>query len=216
MGQKVNPTSFRIGTIFSWKSRWFSDRKHYADIMLEDHKIRGFMQKRLSNAGLVQIDIERLFAKIKIVLMVSRPGVVIGKGGANLEVLKKEVDRLINIAKDKKSKLHIELKVNEVTQPELSAKLVAERIIMQLINRYPHRRAVTQALDNVMGGGAKGVKIQLGGRVGGAEISRREKYYRGSVPTQTLRANIDYYEAPAATRSGYVGVKVWINKGEVV
>ncbi len=216
MGQKVNPTSFRIGTIFSWKSRWFSDRKHYSDIMLEDHKIRGFMQKRLANAGLVQVDIERLFAKIKIVLFVSRPGVVIGKGGVNLEVLKKEVDRVINVAKDKKNKLHIELKVNEVTQPELSAKLVAERIIMQLINRYPHRRAVTQALDNVMGGGAKGVKIQLGGRVGGAEISRREKYYRGSVPTQTLRANIDYHEAPAATRSGYVGVKVWINKGEVV
>ena len=120
------------------------------------------------------------------------------------------------LSKDKKEKVHIDLKVEEVKKPDLSSKLVAERIISQLIARYPARRAVTQALDRVMAEGAKGVKIQLSGRIGGAEISRQEKYFLGSIPTQTLRANIDYYEQPAKTRSGYVGVKVWIYKGEIV
>lgn len=216
MGQKVNPTNFRLGTIFSWKSRWFANSKNYADKMLEDYKLRQYFHKKLSNSGLVRVEIERSITKMKIILVVSRPGVVIGKGGSNLELIKKDIEKLINVSKLKKDKVNIELKVKEVKAPDLSAKLVGERIEGQLVNRYPHRRAVTQALDKVMAAGAKGVKIQLSGRIGGAEIGRTEKYFKGSVPTQTLRANIDYYEGPARTRSGYVGIKVWIYKGEIV
>lgn len=216
MGQKVHPTIFRLGNIFSWKSRWFAKPSEYSDKVLEDHKLRAYFNKKLSNAGLVQVDIERSISKLRVVLNVSRPGVVIGKGGSNLEEIKKEVERLLNVSKVKKDKVHVDLKVEEVKYPDLSAKLVGERIIAQLIGHYPHRRAVSQALDKVMAAGAKGVKIQLSGRVGGAEIGRTEKYFQGSIPTQTLRANIDYFEQPALTRSGYVGIKVWIYKGEIV
>ena len=216
MGQKVNPTGFRLGNIFSWKSRWFAKPEEYSDRVLEDHGLREYFNQKLSNAGLVQVDIERSISKLRIVLNVSRPGVVIGKGGANLEEIKKEVERILNVSKTKKEQVHVDLKVEEVKNPDLSAKLVAERIIKQLIGRYPHRRAVSQALEKVMAAGAKGVKIQLSGRIGGTEIGRTEKYFQGSIPTQTLRANIDYFEAPAKTRSGYVGVKVWIYRGEVV
>lgn len=216
MGQKVNPIGFRLGSTFSWKSRWFAGRKEYSDNMLEDYRLRNYLNTKLSNAGVVQIDIERSLTTIKIILYVSRPGVVIGKGGANLEVVKTDVEKLINSGKTKQGKVRVELKVEEVKKPDLSAKLVAERIAEQLIKRYPHRRAVSQAMERVMQAGAKGVKISLSGRIGGAEIARHEKYFEGSIPTQTLRANIDYFHAPAATRSGYVGIKVWIYKGEVV
>ncbi|MBT4123916.1 MAG: 30S ribosomal protein S3 [Candidatus Pacebacteria bacterium] len=216
MGQKVNPTGFRLGKIFSWKSRWFAKPAQYSNQVIEDHKIRKYFSEKLSNAGLVQVDIERYISKIRIVLQVSRPGVVIGKGGSNLESIKKEVEKLLNISKNKKIQTRVDLKVEEVKYPDLSARLVAERIVSQLIHRYPHRRAVNQALEKVMAAGAKGVKIQLSGRIGGAEIGRSEKYFKGSVPTQTLRANIDYFQVPAKTRSGYVGIKVWIYKGEIV
>jgi small subunit ribosomal protein S3 len=214
MGQKVNPTGFRLGNLFTWKSKWFAEDNQYASTVLEDRKLRQFLNKKLANAGLVQVNIERSLTMINVILHVSRPGVVIGKGGANLEVIKKDVERILNVAKQKKDKVKVDLKVQEVKKPDLSAKLVAEKIVDQLIKRYPHRRAVSQAMEKVMGAGAKGVKICLAGRIGGAEIGRKEKYFEGSVPTQTLRANIDYYETPARTRSGYVGVKVWINKGE--
>ena len=216
MGQKVNPTLLRMGGIFSWKSRWFAGKKTYAANVLEDYRLREYLEEKLGNAGLVEINIKRSISKLVLHLEVARPGVVIGKGGQNLEKIKKEIDRIVNVSKEKKEKSRIEIKVEEVKKPDLSAKLVAERIINQLLSRYPHRRAVKQALEKVMGAGAKGVKIQLSGRVGGAEISRSEKYFEGSVPTQTLRANIDYFEKPAKTRSGYVGVKVWIYKGEIV
>lgn len=216
MGQKVNPTSFRMGTIFSWSSRWFATKKDYSDKVLQDYKLRQYLNKKLASAGLEKIEIERSISKLKIVLLVARPGVVIGKGGANLELIKKEVEKLINTAKLKKDQIKVDLKVKEIKDANLSAKLVVEKIQQQLVGRYPHRRAVTQALEKVMGAGAKGVKIQLSGRIGGAEIGRSEKYFKGSVPTQTLRANIDYFEAPASTRSGYVGIKVWINKGLIV
>lgn len=216
MGQKVNPTGFRLGNVFSWKSRWFAKPEEYSDKVLEDFRLRQYFNQKLQSAGLVQTDIERYISKLRIVLHVSRPGVVIGKGGSNLEEVKKEVERILNTDKTKKEQVHVDLKVEEVKSPDLSAKLVAERIIMQLIGRYPHRRAINQALEKVMAAGAKGVKIQLSGRIGGAEISRSEKYFQGSIPTQTLRANIDYFEAPAKTRSGFVGVKVWIYKGEIV
>ena len=140
---------------------------------------------------------------------------MIGKGGSNLEETKKDIERLLNVSKLKKDRVKIDLRVEEVTQPDLSAKLVAERISGQLIKRFPHRRAVAQAMERAMQAGAKGIKISLAGRVGGAEISRTEKYFEGSVPTQTLRANIDYYHEPSLTRSGYVGIKVWIYKGEL-
>jgi small subunit ribosomal protein S3 len=216
MGQKVNPTGFRLGNLFTSKSKWFAENRNYATTMLEDHKLREFLNKKLGNAGLVQLNIERSLTMITIILHVARPGVVIGKGGANLEVIKKDVERILNVSKVKKDKVKVDLKVNEVKKPDLSAKLVAERIVDQLIKRYPHRRAVSQAMEKVMAAGAKGVKIALAGRIGGAEIARQEKYFEGKVPTQTLRANIDYFELPARTRSGYVGIKVWINKGEGV
>ena len=216
MGQKVNPTGFRIGTTFTWKSRWYADPKSYSDKVIEDFKLRRFLNNKLASAGLVKVDIERSLTAIKVILFVSRPGVVIGKGGSNLELVKKEIEMILNVSKLKKDKVKIDLRVEEIKKPDLSAKLVAEKIVGQLIKRYPHRRAVTQALEKTMQAGAKGIKIQLAGRVGGAEIGRTEKYFEGSVPTQTLRANIDYHQTPANTRSGYVGVKVWIYKGEVI
>lgn len=216
MGQKVNPISFRLGNTFSWKSRWFATRDGYSDKLLEDFKLRTYLNSKLANAGMVEIDIERSLTTIKVILYVSRPGVVIGKGGVNLEEVKKDVEKLLNVSKLKKDKVRVEIKVEEVKKPDLSAKLVAERIAEQLIKRFPHRRATSQALEKVMGAGAKGVKIALSGRIGGAEIARSEKYFEGSIPTQTIRANIDYFHAPARTRSGYVGIKVWIYKGEIV
>jgi small subunit ribosomal protein S3 len=216
MGQKVNPTLMRIGGIFNWKSRWFADKKNYADNVLEDYRLREYLEKKLGNAGLVDVSIKRSISKLTLIIEVARPGVVIGKGGQNLEKIKTGVDHIVNTSKIKKEKSRIELKIEEVKKPDLSAKLVAERIIGQLIARYPHRRAVKQAMERVMGAGAKGIKIQLSGRIAGAEISRSEKYFQGSIPTQTLRANIDYYEQPAKTRSGYVGIKVWIYKGEII
>ncbi len=216
MGQKVNPTGFRMGNTYSWKSRWYADEKNYSDKVLEDYKLRKFLDKKLNSAGVVQIDIERSLTMVKIVLHVSRPGVVIGKGGVNLEEIKKDVERIMNVSKLKKDRVKIDLRVEEVTKPDLSAKLIVERIAGQLVKRFPHRRAVNQSMERVMQAGAKGVKIQLSGRVGGAEIGRREKYFDGSIPTQTLRADIDYFEMPAATRSGYVGIKVWIYKGAIV
>lgn len=216
MGQKVNPLGFRLGNTFSWKSRWFANKHEYSQVVLEDKKLREYLNTKLSNAGLVEVDIERSLTAIKVILFVSRPGVVIGKGGANLEGVKKEIERILNVAKVKKDKVKVELKVEEIKKPDLSAKLVAERIAEQLIKRFPHRRAVSQALEKVTAAGAKGVKIALAGRIGGAEISRTEKYFQGSVPTQKLRANIDYYQVPAKTRSGYVGIKVWIYRGDIV
>lgn len=216
MGQKVHPTGFRLGTTFSWKSRWFAGKADYQDKMLEDYKIRKFLQNELSNAGVVRIDIERSLTSMKVILMVSRPGVVIGKGGENLKTINDKLTTLLHEGKKKPKQFKLDIKVEEVKKPDLSAKLVAERIVDQLVKRYPHRRAVQQALEKVMQAGAEGVKISLSGRIGGSEIGRTEKYAEGKVPTQTLRANIDYHSTPALTRSGYVGIKVWIYKGDVL
>ncbi|MBP7876071.1 30S ribosomal protein S3 [Candidatus Woesebacteria bacterium] len=216
MGQKVNPISFRTGVIYPWSSRWFGTAKDYSDQVLEDFKIRQYMQGKLGGAGIVRTEIERSLTLIKIIIIVSRPGVVIGKGGSNLELVKKELEALINKGKVKNQRQKIDLRVEEASNPDLSAKLVAERISQQLQKRFPHRRAVSQALERAQQAGAKGIKISLAGRVGGAEISRTEKYAQGSVPTQTLRADIDYFHEPSLTRSGYVGIKVWIYKGEII
>ncbi len=210
MGQKVHPTGFRLGTTFSWKSRWFANKHDYKQKVLDDYTLRRALQDKLGNAGLVRIDIERSLTTLKITLLVSRPGVVIGKGGENLRAIQALVEKMVNVGKAKKSQTKVDIKVEEVKKPDLSAKLVAERISEQLVKRFPHRRAVNQALEKVMNAGAKGVKIALSGRIGGSEIGRTEKYFQGSVPTQTLRANIYYHQVPSHTRSVYVGIIVWI------
>lgn len=213
MGQKVHPNGFRLGNYTTWTSMWFSDKKNYKGNVLSDFKLRKHLEEKLKGAGVVEIEIERSITTLKITLHVSRPGVVIGRGGANLEQVKKEVEAVLRKLKAD-PRVKVEIRVEEVKEPDLSAKLVMERMADQLAKRYPHRRAALQAIEKVMGAGAKGVKIALSGRIGGAEIARNEKYAQGSVPTQTLRANIDYFEGPAYTKSGYVGIKVWIYKGE--
>lgn len=213
MGQKVNPVGFRVGVTQAARSKWFAPKGQYGDLLLQDKKLRELLDLELKNAGFVKAEIERSVNALKLTIFVSRPGVVIGKGGTSLEALKKKIEALLVDKKSEKTK--IDIKVEEVKKPDLSAKLVAERISDQIIKRFPHRRAISQALEKASAAGAKGIKIQLSGRIGGAEIARTEKYFEGSVPTQTLRANIDYYETPIRTKSGYVGIKVWIYKGEI-
>jgi small subunit ribosomal protein S3 len=215
MGQKVNPFGFRLGNIYSWRSRWFADKYDYAKQVLEDTKLRRFLMDKLKLSGITKVEIERSINAIRIILHVSRPGVVIGRGGTALEQLKKEVMDLLKInPNDPKSQKVIIDDIVEVKNPDLQARLVAQRIAEQLEKRYPHRRAVSQAMERVMNAGAKGVKIVLAGRIAGAEISRTEKFTQGSIPAQTLRADIDYAQVPALTKSGYIGVKVWIYREE--
>ncbi len=215
MGQKVNPFAFRLGNIYVHSSRWFATKEVYAKQVLEDAKLRKFINERLKLAGVTKIEIERSINATRIILNVSRPGVVIGRGGTSLEILKEDVMKLLKInPNDPKSRKVIIDDIVEVKNPDLNAKLVAQRIAEQLEKRYPHRRAVSQAIDRSMNSGAKGIKIVLAGRIAGAEISRTEKYSRGSIPTQTLRADISYSQVPSLTKSGYIGVKVWIFLGE--
>ncbi|MDO5561805.1 MAG: 30S ribosomal protein S3 [bacterium] len=213
MGQKVNPVGFRVGVTQAARSMWFAPKGQYGSLLLQDKKLRALLNQELKNAGLVKAEIERSVNALKITIFVSRPGVVIGKGGSSLEALKKKIEALV--ADNKGEKTKIDIKVEEVKKPDLSAKLVAERIADQLVKRFPHRRAISQALEKATAAGAKGIKIQLAGRIGGAEISRTEKYFEGSIPTQTLRSNIDYFEMPIHTKSGYVGIKVWIYTGQL-
>ena len=214
MGQKINPVGIRVGTFVPWKSRWFSD-KLFKDYLIEDIKIRKALMEKLKLAGIVSVEVERLPKSMVIIMTVSRPGVVIGRGGTGIEDVKKYVLEIINkVRKVKVKDLKIDLRVNEVKNPELSAHLVAGRIASELERRMPHRRVVTKTMERVMASGAKGIKIVLGGRIGGAEISRVEKFQEGSVPTQTLRETIDYAQVPALLKRGYVGIKVWIHKKE--
>ena len=213
MGQKVNPTGFRLGVIYNSSSKWYAGNKQYSELILQDIKIKEFIEERLKLAGIVTVNVDRSINVIKITIEAGRPGVVIGRGGSNLDLLKKELEDFLKKIGAPTS-LKFQLDVKEVKNPDMSAKLVAERISEQLIKRYPHRRAITQAQERVMAAGAKGLKIQLSGRINGAEISRREKYAVGSIPTQTLRADIDYAEVPSLTRSGYIGIKVWVYRGE--
>jgi small subunit ribosomal protein S3 len=215
MGQKVNPVGFRTGTFMPWKSRWFIDDDTYKRYLLEDIKIRHGLMERLKLAGIVSVEIERLSNSMSIILTVSRPGVVIGRGGTGLEDVKKYILEIISQVRGKKVKdIKIDLQVNEVKNPELSAHLVASRIVSDLERRMPHRRVVMRTMERVMQSGALGIKIVLSGRIGGAEISRTEKYHQGSVPTQTMRENIDYAQIPALLKRGYVGIKVFIHKKE--
>lgn len=213
MGQKVNPIGIRTGSFLPWKSRWFADQLTFKDFLVEDIKIRKGLMKRLALAGITTVEIERQPKSIVLIITVSRPGVVIGRGGTGIEDVKKfVVSTMTEVRKKAVKDIKIDIRINEVKNPELSAHLVAGRIASELERRIPHRRVVTKAIERVMASGALGVKVVLGGRINGAEIARREKFHLGSVPTQTLRENVDYSQVPALLKRGYVGVKVWIHK----
>lgn len=221
MGQKINPHGFRLGPLFTWGSRWFADDKRYAGFLIQDVMLRDILGKKLKVAGLAQTEIERSINKVKIILHVSRPGMVIGRGGSGLEEIKKFIEQtIVMIARKKRldkvlfdpGKTKVEVVVEPVKEPNLSAFLVATTIGDQIIKRLPHKRVCNQTLERVMSAGAKGVKIKLAGRIAGAEIARRETYKTGSIPLSTIRENVDYAEVPCLTKSGYIGVKVWICK----
>lgn len=210
MGQKVNPKVLRLGPSLGWTSTWFADTK-YKETLLEDYKIRKALMARLKNAGISSIEIERSINSIKIISFVSKPGMVIGRGGTGLEELKVFLTGLLT--KDKvKNQFKLDLRVEPIKDPNLDAYLVGKNISDQLIRRLPAKRIMKSTVEKVMGSGAKGVRIVLSGRIGGAEIGRREKLQKGTVPLSTIRANIDYASVPALTKKGYIGVKVWINK----
>ena len=212
MGQKVHPKGFRLGIVFNWSSRWFfSSKKNYREALISDAKIREGLMKKLAHAAVTQVDIERAIKKITIIIFSVKPGVIIGRGGKGLEEVKNFILQFLPNTKNKKE-IKVEIKIEPVKRPYLNAYYVAQSIAEKLVKNFTHRMVVHQAMDRVMEAGAKGVKIQLGGRIGGAEISRREKYFEGTVPTSTIREEIDYAAYPALTRSGYVGVKVWIAK----
>lgn len=213
MGNKINPIGFRLETVVDspqWQSSWYADKKMYPQLLLEDKRIRDFIQKKLSSSGIVSTRIERSVKKLKIILTVSRPGLVIGRGGKELEMLKKDIQKIIAKAPGKQN---IDIQVEEFKYADLSAKLIAEKIAFQLTKRMPYRRVVLFAIEKAMTAGAKGVKIILGGRINGAEISRREKFSQGKVPLSTIKSKIDYAECPSLTRSGYIGVKVYLCLG---
>jgi len=215
MGQKVNPIVFRLGspkTDVNWTSRWFASKKQYPAFWREDLELRRFLEDRLRQAGVAEIRIERFNRNMKITLVVTRPGLVIGRGGKGLEDLKEKLKLMIKTISHPGKNL--ELDVEEYKNPDFSAKVVAERIASQLLRRMPYRRVINQAMERIMAAGAKGVKIIIKGRVNGAEISRQEKFYRGQVSLNTIRSHIDYAQHPVLTRSGYIGLKVYINRGD--
>lgn len=218
MGQKIHPMGFRLGVLNTWDSRWFASNRDYKKFVLEDSLLRLALFEKCKIAGLTKVEIERSINTINIILNVVRPGVVIGRGGAGMEDLKKFVaKKIMEIRKiksltDKKNVVKIDLRVEPVKEPNLNAFFVASNIAEQLAKRLPHKRVVNFALEKMMNSGAKGAKIILAGRIAGAEIARRETYKKGSIPLSTLRENIDYAQVPALTKSGYVGIKVWICK----
>ena len=207
MGQKVNPISFRLGITKNWDSRWFAG-EHYSEFVLEDYNIRKFLRKRVSQAGISKIEIERAANKVRIRMYVARPGIVIGKKGIEIEKLKTDLEKLI--------KREVILDIQEVRKAEVDAQLVAESVAMQLVRRVAFRRAMKKSVSSALRFGAQGIKISCSGRLGGAEMARREWYREGRVPLHTLRADIDYGFAEAFTTYGVIGVKVIIFKGEIL
>ena len=208
MGQKVNPHGLRVGVIKDWDSRWYAREDKVGDLIVEDYKIRQYLKKALYSAGVPTIEIERDSAKVRIYIHCARPGVVIGKGGQEIERLRGEVQKLIGKP--------VALSIVEVRTPDTNAQLVAENIAQQLEKRIGFRRAMKNAMGRAMRMGARGIKVKCGGRLGGAEIARSECYHEGTIPLQTIRADIDYGFAEADTTYGKLGVKVWIYKGEVL
>ncbi len=207
MGQKVNPHGIRLGINKTWSSRWFS-KSEYTKLLHQDLKIKEFVENKLKNASISKINIERAAKKLRVSIFSSRPGIIIGKKGADIELLKNKLSQMSN--------LEVFLDIKEVRKPEVEAKLVAENIANQLEKRVSFRRAMKKAVQSATRLGAKGVKVVCSGRLGGAEIARTEKYHEGSVPLHTLRGDIDYATAEADTTYGICGIKVWINKGEIL
>ena len=208
MGQKVNPHGLRVGVIKDWDSRWYAREDKVGDMVVEDYNIRKYLKNKLYSAGVAKIEIERSNGKVKININCSRPGVVIGKAGAEIENLRKDVEARLGKA--------VNLNIVEVRSPDLNAQLVAENIGAQLEKRISHRRAMKKAMQQATRLGAKGIKIMCSGRLGGREIAGSETYHEGTIPLQTIRADIDYGFAEAATTYGRIGIKVWIYKGEVL
>jgi small subunit ribosomal protein S3 len=208
MGQKVHPHGLRVGVIKDWDSRWYASDKDFGDSIVEDYKIRKFVKKQLYQAGIAQIEIEKKANKITLFIHAAKPGIIIGKGGAGIEKLGKDISALVG--KD------INIKIVEVKHPEQNAQLVAENIASQLERRISFRKAMKGTMGRTMKMGAKGIKTNCSGRLGGAEIARSEHYHEGTIPLQTIRADIDYGFAEANTTYGKIGVKVWIYKGEVL
>ncbi|WP_440897188.1 30S ribosomal protein S3 [Amphibacillus sp. Q70] len=207
MGQKVNPIGFRVGVIRDWESRWYAG-KDYADLLHEDIKIREYIEDRLKDAAVSKVEIERAANRVNISISTAKPGMVIGKGGSEVEALRKSLNKLTG------KKVHIN--IVEIKKPDIDAKLVAENIARQLESRISFRRAQKQVIQRAMRGGAKGIRTQVSGRLGGADMARAESYSEGTVPLHTLRADIDYSHAEADTTFGKLGVKVWIYRGEVL
>ena len=208
MGQKVNPHGLRVGVIKDWESRWYADSEEFSDNLVEDYKIREFLKKKLYHAGISKIEIERTADRVKVLVYTAKPGVVIGKGGSEIEKLKGE------LASYSAKKVLVDIK--EVKRPDSDAQLVAENIAQQLENRISFRRAMKSCMGRAMKSGAKGIKASCSGRLGGADMARTETYSDGTIPLHTLRADIDYGFAEADTTYGKIGVKVWIYKGEIL
>jgi len=205
MGQKVNPTGFRTGIMVGWKSRWYASKQEFASLLLEDHKLRAFIKDKYRFAGIPKVEIERTRDEVKVVLFTARPGVIIGRKGQEVDRLQGELQDLIG--------RRVNIKIEEISRPETWAQLVAEDIAEQLSKRASFRRCIKRAIETSMEAGAKGIKVQLSGRLGGAEMSRCEKANAGSLPLSTLRAKIDYGFTEAATPQGNIGVQVWVNQG---
>lgn len=211
MGNKVNPIGLRLGILHTWNSRWFfSDRKAYREALLQDITIRKNLFVQLKSAGLTQVEIERSLTGMNIILHAVRPGVIIGRGGKGLEDIKNSVMSLMKLPPKEKTKFKLEIHVEQVKKPFLSARYTAEHIAERIVQNFPHRSLSHKVLDKVMESGAKGVKLYFGGRIRGANIARSEKFQTGTVPLSSVKADIDFASVAALTRSGYVGIKVWI------
>lgn len=210
MGQKINPTGLRIGVIKDWESRWYSDKKDFGDTLVSDTKLRKYLLESLAPAGVPKVEIERDAKRVRVNIHCAKPGMVIGKGGAEIEKLKATCKKMLGGDKE------VFVNIIEIKQPDLNAQLVAENIASQLERRISFRRALKQSIGRTMKLGAKGIKTQVSGRIGGAEIARTESYHEGTIPLQTIRADIDYGFAEAHTTYGCIGVKCWIYKGEIL
>ena len=208
MGQKVNPHGMRVGVIKDWDSRWFANKSDFGDTLVEDYNVRNYIKKSLYAAGVPRIEIERFADKVRIHIHCAKPGIVIGRGGTEIEKLRVKLEKMMG--------KQVSINIVEVKQPDISSQLVAEKIALDLENRISFRRAMKQSIGRAMRLGAKGIKVMVSGRLGGAEIARSETYHEGTIPLQTIRADIDYGFAEADTTYGRLGVKVWIYKGEVL
>ncbi len=212
MGQKVNPKGLRVGVIYNWNSRWFfSDKKSYREALTADIAMRDILMKKLGFASVTQVDIERAINKITLIIYSVKPGMIIGRGGKGLEDVKKYIAPFMKKG-DKNKELKLDIKIEPVKKPFVNAYYVAQTVAEKIIKGFPHRSVIHNTMNRVIEAGGRGVKIQLGGRINGAEISRREKYFQGTIPTSTIREEVDFARYPALTRSGYVGVKVWLCK----